>query len=377
MVGRCHSGKTELIRDAAVMEHTMIKMLNYDTFRCSADRCPFTCCQQWKISVDEETEARWKKMGMGKAITTKDESRVIRLNQKGSCPYLNEEKLCRLVLEHGDGMIPTTCQVFPRQVHTFSDRTEYALVACCPDVVDWLVDAEEVVCAKDLAWPPKEGETDAMRTIRDWMICQVQDKRYTVEENLSMLFFILLELYHSGEADLVSRLKACVAEMPQLVQAMRQVPVDEADTVWERNELFLDVTENYWKQNIYREQLAPFREKAEQVADETLEIEMGLSQYDRLFRNYLVCELFANALLPESGLTELILMVQWIIMEYSLICHGLCMQMDELSWTKVREWIVVMARMTGYDLADIEEYFENSFESVIWEWGYAALLLGK
>ena len=33
-------------------------------------------------------------------------------------------------------------------------------------------------------------------------------------------------------------------------------------------------------------------------------------------------------------------------------------------------------RMTGYSEADIEEYLENSFEDIIWEWPYFALVVG-
>ena len=34
-----------------------------------------------------------------------------------------------------------------------------------------------------------------------------------------------------------------------------------------------------------------------------------------------------------------------------------------------------LTRMTGYSEADIEEYLENSFEEIIWEWGYMNLIL--
>lgn len=31
----------------------------YAQFRCTADKCPITCCQEWKISVDDNTLKRW------------------------------------------------------------------------------------------------------------------------------------------------------------------------------------------------------------------------------------------------------------------------------------------------------------------------------
>ena len=34
----------------------------YDHFSCTADQCPITCCQEWKISVDDHTNNCWKKL---------------------------------------------------------------------------------------------------------------------------------------------------------------------------------------------------------------------------------------------------------------------------------------------------------------------------
>ena len=45
-------------------------------------------------------------------------------------------------------------------------------------------------------------------------------------------------------------------------------------------------------------------------------------------------------------------------------------------YEKVREALVIINRMTGYDEEDISEYLENSFESLLWDWGYFALLAG-
>ena len=49
---------------------------------------------------------------------------------------------------------------------------------------------------------------------------------------------------------------------------------------------------------------------------------------------------------------------------------------DKLVYEMVRDKMVVLSRMTGYDVEDIEEYLANSFEDITWEWGYFALLVG-
>ena len=40
----------------------------YEKFVCTADQCPRTCCQEWKIPVDEATEERWRKLAPPQAV---------------------------------------------------------------------------------------------------------------------------------------------------------------------------------------------------------------------------------------------------------------------------------------------------------------------
>jgi lysine-N-methylase len=49
---------------------------------------------------------------------------------------------------------------------------------------------------------------------------------------------------------------------------------------------------------------------------------------------------------------------------------------ERLNYDIIREIIVVVSRMTGYDEDDIYEYMANSFQSVVWKWGYMALIIG-
>ena len=98
----------------------------YAQFRCTADKCPITCCQEWKISVDDDTLKRWAALNPP----------VIALNSRHVCPFLEKNKLCRLVLEHGENAISETCQIFPRETHSFADHEEASLMPCCPAVID-------------------------------------------------------------------------------------------------------------------------------------------------------------------------------------------------------------------------------------------------
>ena len=102
----------------------------YDKFACIADQCSITCCQEWKIGVDADTNRKWKKIfppedvspqkkNLSAYTTKKDGGRVIELTEEHKCPFLNENKLCKLVTAYGDNVLSETCAVFPREVHRF------------------------------------------------------------------------------------------------------------------------------------------------------------------------------------------------------------------------------------------------------------------
>ena len=76
----------------------------YDKFQCTASKCPMTCCMQWRIAVDDETFHKWDDEWKEK-VKEVEEGRIIELKNDGMCPFLNEKKLCKIVLRDGEGAI--------------------------------------------------------------------------------------------------------------------------------------------------------------------------------------------------------------------------------------------------------------------------------
>ena len=94
----------------------------YNNFKCIADKCSITCCQEWKIAVDDATNRKWKKLSADKVsgksdnlssyTCHKDGSLVIKLDEKHRCPFLSKDKLCHLVMK-----------CFQRHVHCFPEKS--------------------------------------------------------------------------------------------------------------------------------------------------------------------------------------------------------------------------------------------------------------
>ena len=78
----------------------------------------------------------------------------------------------------------------------------------------------------------------------------------------------------------------------------------------------------------------------------------------------------------------LVIQMQWIAMEYTMIRHSLFLKWMQdgcrnLAYETLRDYLVLITRMTGYEEDDIYEYLENSFDELVWEWGYLSLIVGK
>lgn len=350
-----------------------------------------TCCMQWKIAIDEETYEGWKDREFaGKTldsfVTESDNGKIICLNEEKKCPFLNQKGLCGLMLEHGETILSQTCDIFPRQIHDFENRREYSLVACCPEVVDLLYREDET----EFTYPLEKESEDLLFSVRNLMIGIIKNKDYPVSESLLMAFYILLDVY--GKNEMTSGELSQYGEeslLEKLSVKIHEVESSWEDTFEEDNELWLDMVENYRKEGLYAEYIEDVSKLAEKltktydrkiICGKLMLFKAFLKEYDNLFRNYLVSEFFTNMLIPGLDMEGMVIMMEWIVMEFVLIRQGLFLKWmeseDVLSYETIRDYIVVISRMTGYDKDDIFEYMEDSFQSLVWEWGYMALIIG-
>lgn len=367
----------------------------YEKFQCIANRCTITCCQEWKIGVDNETNRKWKKLlppdtvvdkkkNLSAYTVNKDGMRVIALDEKHRCPFLNEEKLCRLLCTYTDRVLSDTCTQFPREVHRFSTHEEETLMPCCPAVIDIWKDAKEIV------FPKVDREyKDLLFAIREHMMELLEDSTQRLEDQLKQGFYILLELnkqdsltmqlvneYFSGES------------AAQLREAIAQISMDELDSMDECNELLQDLAVNYQKEGLYKKYLDPILLQAKQLSEtyaadtmcEDLQLfEKQFRQWQPLLRKFLLNEFYSDLLVPDGDLESMIVSMQWIGMEYAVIRHSVFLkwlERKQFTYEELRDYMVVITRMTGYEQEDIVEYLQNSFEFLVWDWGYFALVTG-
>lgn len=375
------------------------------------------------------------KAQLSQFVIKKDGGEIIELLPNMRCPFLEDTELCRLVLDYGEACLSETCHVFPRETHAFADRTERTLVSCCPEIVDRLYALKELHFT-NLPYQDRafllEGK-DKLFQIRNIMMYWLQDASVSNEVNLKRCLFMLLDLLDKKTKGMTLDPGECLkeADVEKLTEMMLAMPKDTQAAIEEQNALFLDITENYRKEGRYQGLLNPLYAMAEQLSREFQEADAArmdvvcalhaevVVAYAPLLRNYLVAEAFATLLIPGCTLRDMVLQFEWMIMEYVLIVQAMVLEIlcekdtedvpgtsnskeDEgdamssesqgafdgrtyaavtetvhapLAYPKARELLILIARMTGYDGDEIEEYLRDSFENPVWPWGYADYLL--
>ena len=223
-----------------------------------------------------------------------------------------------------------------------------------------------------------------------------QDKEKTPEEALLESFYILKELHRNTPGQDAALME--IAEdyfspetVSQLEKAIREVELPPLDTMDECNELLQDLAVNYRKEGLYEKYLSPVMELAEELSEEYDGDEMEaawekfhgeFSGYQDLLRSFLANEIYSDLLTQEGTLEDAVVHMQWIGMEYAAIRQAVFLKWyseggRKLDYETVRDYIVIITRMTGYEEADVREYLENSFEELLWDWGYFGLITGK
>ena len=270
---------------------------------------------------------------------------------------------------------------------------------CCPAVIDlW--------CEKPVTFPVISEPRNNLSTvflIRDNLIKLISDQGLSVEQALLDGLYILLELY-KNQPITNAHIQEYFSDqtLNELNTAMEDIHIPNEDTFIECNELLQDLSVNYRKEGLYTAFLQPVLTEACRYSNiysqsdnnsisRTLQTSQKqfysmLTDYDIVFRNYLANELFSDLISPEAASTKkiiehMIIKMQWIMIEYTAIRQSLFLWYSRnanspLTYETIREHIVIISRMTGYDDDDIREYLENSFAKLIWDWGYAALIMG-
>lgn len=113
----------------------------FNDFTCMANHCPDTCCKDWEIVIDSETQKLYQELLehshpfgkiLQKHLYQEGEDTLVRLRQDKSCPFLNKTHLCEIQKQIGESYLCTTCRLFPRYENEYGNLCEMGLSFSCP-----------------------------------------------------------------------------------------------------------------------------------------------------------------------------------------------------------------------------------------------------
>lgn len=118
----------------------------YDQFRCSAGRCPDSCCREWSVQVDPESADFYRALPgalgdrLRQVLRSEDGGNFMSIENR-RCPMWREDGLCRIQAELGEDALCKVCREFPRLRHDYGDFQELTLELSCPEAARLILGA--------------------------------------------------------------------------------------------------------------------------------------------------------------------------------------------------------------------------------------------
>jgi lysine-N-methylase len=382
----------------------IIKVEIYDDFNCIADQCSFTCCKGWDIQIDINTINKWKTNedfieSISKNVKTKKsknfEKYTMNMGSKKSCPFLDEKQLCKIVTNQSDEYLPNTCKVYPRQENSFINRKECSLSCGCPEVVDLLYKKNGQV--KFIYDGENSLESPIEFNIREAMIQIMQMDSNPLKDKILFVFQMLLSL---KDKTVITKeiLNQYLDESyyNAISKTFHEIKVNPGDTITENNELFLDIVYNYKREKQYQNILNDISELGEKLGESLYgesgeeflakikevniyekrgEFELVFSTYEKLMEQCMISKIFSNCI--SDDMDEIIFSYQIIITEFLMVKHSAFLKWvkEGLNYNNIRDYIVIFSRIIGYNSEGMKEFWEESFDDAIWDYGYLFMLL--
>lgn len=111
----------------------------FKDFKCIASECEDTCCANWSIVIDEETNSFYQsvKGDFGKILRSKivkdENGDNIFVMNNCNCSFLNDKKMCDIYTNLGEEHLCYTCRQYPRYTEEFLDLKEQGISLSCPE----------------------------------------------------------------------------------------------------------------------------------------------------------------------------------------------------------------------------------------------------
>lgn len=368
-----------------------LKILDYDKFKCIADKCEFTCCKGWEINIDNNTYNKWKSENLDyilENIKEKDNEgkKVYFINKETheDCIFLDKKGLCDIVKNHGEEYLSSTCHMFPRIENVFDDRMELSLSCSCEEVVELISNLDKKIGFKENI---NSNNNLPELLIREALIYILQQENIVLEYKFIICFEMLLSIL---ENEIFSEKEVLLEEIEKykdidyiqnILLTCENIELDTYDSFEEVNNLFLDIIENYVKVPMFNSILSDISDFAKEVKIEDIEDKWNnykkeFNKYNNFIENCVVSKVISNCV--NDNIEDIIISFELIIFDYLLVKHVVflkyCINEENLYIEDIKKYIVAFSRIIQNNSEAVIEFLKDGFDDIILEIGYLCFI---
>lgn len=211
----------------------------YRDFKCIANRCTDSCCIGWEIDIDSATYDKYRLMpeAFRKNIAVCDGGAHFVLTKDERCPFLQNDGLCKIILEHSEDMLCDICREHPRFYEWYGNYKDAGVGLCCEEAVRLLLESEkaleyETVETQEISDDDTpEDICKSVFELRKSLFSIINDRSLTLSDRIERCFLKI------GAKDVIAPCSAdeFFAECVEIAKEMS--PFDE---LWEKYTLSLE-----------------------------------------------------------------------------------------------------------------------------------------
>lgn len=196
----------------------------YKDFKCSADKCPDTCCAGWQIVIDRKTLQKYREYpgAFGSRLHNSidwEESSFKQYDKR--CAFLNEENLCDICLEAGEDKLCKTCRRYPRHYEEFENLREISLSLSCPEAAKLILERDKKVTFQTVE---RDNGLDEEYEYFDFLL----------HTKLQEIRLYLLELFQNRKLPLPDRMAMALTSIHDLQTRIGSQKLFEIDDLLEK-----------------------------------------------------------------------------------------------------------------------------------------------
>lgn len=226
-------------------------------FKCIGSSCEDTCCAGWNVLIDKKTYKKYKKCNntnlkkeFDKNIGRNRDNPMdfsyarIKLNEDGACPFLTQDRLCKIHSNLGEEYLSNTCSKYPRIHNIVDGAMEESATMSCPEIVRIALLNEDIMEFENIEQETmdksisyvlntKNKQQEYFWELRTFTIQVLQCREYKLWERLT-----ILGIFYQSIQQIILENK--IEEIPELIneyivgienglfdKSLEEVPVKE------------------------------------------------------------------------------------------------------------------------------------------------------